>query len=258
VIFRALLFLGGVIASGLLLTACGPKGAPATPSSPPAEAQAGTKKEEASFDQDEGLYLPEATRQALGLTTAPVQKKAFQAERTMKFQVFREANEQPLPGMAYRSGYAYASTILAGSKPGLELGQTGEVLEKQDSQTAPTAILFQFNVLPYSNQAELLVEIADPRHQFGLTDFCTIQWQLSEVDAPAAVPDSALLKTTEGDFVYLRKEDRFVRTGVKLGAGGGGFTEITEGVAAGDIVVTHPVQTLWLTELKLKSGGSEP
>ena len=111
--------------------------------------------------------------------------------------------------------------------------------------------------MPNSNQTELLVETADPRHQFALAEFCTIHWQLSEVDAPATVPDSALLKTTEGNFVYLQKEDRFVRAEVKLGATGEGFTEITEGVAAGDIVVTNPVQTLWLTELKLKT-GSEP
>jgi hypothetical protein len=78
------------------------------------------------------------------------------------------------------------------------------------------------------------------------------------VDAPAAVPDSALLKTTEGNFVYVQKEDRLVRKEVKLRATGEGFIEITEGVTASDIVVTNPVQTLWLTELKLKSGGSEP
>lgn len=256
-IYRAFLFLGGIITLGLL-TACGPKSATATPPSPPAEAQAVTKKEEASFDPDKGLYLPEATKQGMGVTTAPVQKKTFQAERTMKFQVFREANEQPLPGMAYRSGYAYASTILAGSKSGLELGQAGEVLEKHDSQTAPTARFFQFNVLPNSNQTELLVEITDPRHQFALAEYCTVRWRISAVDAPAAAPDSALLKTTEGNFVYLQKEDRLVRTEVKLGAMGEGFTEITEGIAAGDSVVTNPVQTLWLTELKLKSGGSEP
>ena len=256
-IYRNFLFLGAIIAWGLLLTACGPKGTTATPPSPPVEAQAETKKEEASFDQDKGLYLPEATRQAMGVTTAPVQKKSLQAEPTMKFQVFREANEQPLPGMPYRSGYAYAAIILTDQKPGLELGQQGEVLEKHESQTAPTAKLFQLNILPNSNQTELLVEITDPRHQLALAEYCTVRWRMSAGDVPAAVPDSALLKTTEGDFVYLQKEDRFVRTEVKLGAMGEGFTEITEGIAAGDIVVTNPVQTLCLTELKLKS-GSEP
>jgi hypothetical protein len=256
---RAFLFLGGLITLGLL-TACGPKDGETktAPASPPSGAQPDAKKEDASFDPDKGLYLPQATRQSMGITTAPAQGKTFQAERTMKFQVFRETDEQPIPGMAYRSGYAYATVILAGKDVDLKMGQVGEVLEKPDSPTAPMAKFFQLNVLPGSDQTELLVEITDPQHQFILGEFCTVQWQTTAVNAPAAVPDSALLKTTEGNFVYLQKEDRFVRTEVKLGATGEGFTEITEGVVAGDIVVTNPVQTLWLTELKLKSGGSEP
>jgi multidrug efflux pump subunit AcrA (membrane-fusion protein) len=254
-IYRTFLFLGGAIVLGLA-TACGPKdGVTKTaPASPPTETPPDAKKEDASFDPDKGLYLSEATRQSMGITTASVQKKTFQAERTMKFQIFREADEQSLPGMAYRFGFAYASAILTGEKIDLGPGQVGEVMEKGE---AP-AKLFQVNALPNSNQAELLVEITDPQNQFILGQFCTVRWLMTALDVPAAVPDSALLKTTEGNFVYLQKGDRFVRAEVKPGATGEGFTEITDGVAAGDSVVTNPVQTLWLTELKLKSGGSEP
>lgn len=261
-ICRTFLFLAGLISLGWL-TACGPKetAANATPptadATSPAEAPAGAKDDGPSFDPDKGLYLPADTRQSMGITTASAQKKTFQAGQAMKFQVFREANEAPLPGMSYRAGYAYASTILTEPEPGLELGQTGEVLGKTDFQKSATAKLFQINTLPNSNQTELLVEIADPQHELSLADFCSVRWQMAAVDAPVAVPDSALLKTTEGEFVYLLKADRFVRTEVKSGATGEGFTEVHEGVAAGDIVVTNPVQTLWLTELKLKAGGSE-
>lgn len=259
---RALLYLGGLISIGLL-TACGPKAPasnatpPATGVSTPAESQAGTKDDAPSFDPDKGIYLPEDTKQSMGITTAPAQRKTFQAGQTMKFQIFREANEAPLPGMSYRNGYAYASTILTNPNAGLHPGQTGEVTGKPDSTHATTVKLFQLNTLPNSNQTELLVEIADPQHQFSLSDFCTVRWQMASVDAPVAVPDSALLKTTEGVFVYLVKENRFVRTEVKTGAMGEGFTEVNEGVATGDTVVMDPVQTLWLTELKLKAGGSE-
>jgi hypothetical protein len=251
---RTFLFLGGIIVLGLP-TACGPKAEPTASSSPPVEAQAETKADDASFDPDKGLYLPEDTKQGMGITTAPVQKKKFQAEETMKFQVFREEDEQPLPGMSYRSGYAYATTILTGRNVDLKLGQAGKIL---DSQAGAAVTLFQLNPLPNSNQTELLIEIPDSGRQLALAGFCTVQWQMSSVDAPAAVPDSALLRTTEGTFVYVQKEGRFVRTEVKVGATGEGFSEITEGVAAGDIVVASPVQTLWLTELKLKSEGSEP
>jgi hypothetical protein len=176
----------------------------------------------------------------------------------MKFQVFREANEAPLPGMSYRAGYAYASIILPEPVAGLELGQIGEALGNTDSQKSAAAKLFQINSLPDSKQTEFLVEITDPQHELLLAAFCSVRWQMASVDALLAVPDSALLKTTEGVFVYLVKDNRFVRTEVKTGAMGEGFTEINEGVATGDMVVTNPVQTLWLTELKLKTGGSEP
>ncbi len=259
---RAFLYLGGLISIGFL-TGCGPKAPvsnatpPATGVSTPAEVQAGTKDDVPSFDPDKGIYLPEDTKQSMGITTASAQRKTFQAARTMKFQVFREANEAPLPGMSYRAGYAYASTILTDPTSGLQLGQTGEVTGKPDSTHATTVKLFQLNTLPNSNQTEMVIEIADSQHQFSLADFCAVRWQMASVDAPVAVPDSALLKTTEGVFVYLVKENRFVRTEVKTGAMGEGFTEVNEGAAAGDIVVTNPVQTLWLTELKLKAGGSE-
>lgn len=260
-ISRAFLFLCLVPSLGLLTT-CGPKDTIASAQAPsppaPADETQGGKDADASFDPDKGLFLPQATRDGMGITTTTAQKKTFQAEQVIKAQVFREADEQPLPGMSYRTGYAYASTILMGEKPNLTLGQQGEVLEKQDSGKAPAARLVQMNALPNSNQTELVVEIADPRHQFILSDFCAVHWKSAAVDAPVAVPDSALLKTTEGTFVYVQKDDRLVRTAVKPGATGEGFTEIIEGVAPGDVVVTNPVQTLWLTELKLKNGGSEP
>jgi hypothetical protein len=254
-IYRAFLFLGGAIVLSLV-AACGPKDGitKTTPASPPTEAPSDAKKEDASFDPDKGLYLPEATRQSMGVATVPVQRKMFQAEQTMKFQVFREADEQPLPGMAYHSGFAYASTILTGEKIDLGPGQSGEVTEMSETP----AKLFQVNALPNSNQAELLIEITDPKHQLILGDFCTVRWRMVAVEALVAVPDSALLKTTEGNFVYVQKENRWIRTEVKIGAESEGLTAITEGVAVGDIVVANPVQTLWLTELKLKSGGGEP
>jgi hypothetical protein len=160
---RTFLFLGGIIVLGLL-TACGPKAETAASSSPSVEAQAETKADDASFDPDKGLHLPEDTKQAMGLTTAPVQKKTFLAERAMKFQIFREEDEQPLPGMFYRPGYAYASTILSGQNTDLKVGQTGKIIERQSAGTETSATLFQRNALPNSNQTEVLVEIPDSQH----------------------------------------------------------------------------------------------
>jgi len=42
---------------------------------------------------------------------------------------------------------------------------------------------------------------------------------------------------------------------VKLGLTDGEFTEVTDGLFAGDKVVVHPVMTLWMTELHNFNGG---
>lgn len=74
-------------------------------------------------------------------------------------------------------------------------------------------------------------------------------------DAVAAVPTTALLKTAEGSFVYAVNGDFYVRTPVKTGASDDKFVEITDGLYAGDQIVTTPVMSLWMAELQVLRGG---
>jgi Cu(I)/Ag(I) efflux system membrane fusion protein len=54
-----------------------------------------------------------------------------------------------------------------------------------------------------------------------------------------AVPDDAVIDTGERQVVLLdRGEGRFEPRAVKVGVRGGGYTEIRDGIAAGDRVVT--------------------
>lgn len=74
-------------------------------------------------------------------------------------------------------------------------------------------------------------------------------------DAVAVVPTAALLKTAEGSFVYAVNGDFYVRTPVKTGATDDKFVEITDGLYAGDQIVTTPVMSLWMAELQVLRGG---
>ena len=74
-------------------------------------------------------------------------------------------------------------------------------------------------------------------------------------DAVAAVPAAALLKTAEGSFVYAVNGDFYVRTPVKTGVTDDKFVEITDGLYAGDQIVTTPVMSLWMAELQVLRGG---
>lgn len=74
-------------------------------------------------------------------------------------------------------------------------------------------------------------------------------------DAVAVVPAAALLKTAEGSFVYAVNGDFYVRTPVKTGVTDVKFVEITDGLYAGDQIVTTPVMSLWMAELQVLRGG---
>src|SRR5690606_38059768 len=54
-----------------------------------------------------------------------------------------------------------------------------------------------------------------------------------------AVPSSAIFSTPEGETVQLVRDNKIVTTTVKSGLVAGDMTEIVEGVAAGDIVVSR-------------------
>lgn len=69
------------------------------------------------------------------------------------------------------------------------------------------------------------------------------------------VPISALLDSATGTFVYVVNGTNYLRTAVKTGARSADFVEITDGLYAGDVVVTTPVEQLWLSELRLTKGG---
>ena len=260
---REFQLVAGMVLTSLALSACDPGPSHATAAAPsPSDATTSAAKaaprapSAVSFDPDKGLYLPREVKRALGVTTEPVRGRTFQAHQEIRFEVFREAGEQPLPGMSYRPGFAYGSALLPGTTNDLSVGYKGNVVSASGAVEQSEATLLELNPISNSNQIEALVEIPDPGHQLKLDDFCVIRWGLATVSAPVAVPDASLLKTTQGDFVYLAKSDRFLRLAVTTGATGEGFTQITKGVCADDVIVIRPVQTLWLTELKQQSGGA--
>jgi multidrug efflux pump subunit AcrA (membrane-fusion protein) len=63
------------------------------------------------------------------------------------------------------------------------------------------------------------------------------------------------LRAVDGTFVYAVNGDSYFRTAVKVGAESESMVEITDGLLAGDAVVTKPVDVLWLIELRATKGG---
>jgi len=71
-----------------------------------------------------------------------------------------------------------------------------------------------------------------------------------------AIPESSLLSTAMGDFVFLVNGDHFQRTAVKLAGRAEGWIAVAEGLPEGTRVVTTGVRELWRIELQATKGGA--
>ena len=69
------------------------------------------------------------------------------------------------------------------------------------------------------------------------------------------VPAQALLRTSEGSFVFVQNGQRWLRTPVQAVAATAGTLQVAEGLLEGDVVAVAGVWDLWLAELQATKGG---
>ena len=209
----------------------------------------------ASFKEGVGIQLGETTRASIGLELATVEERALAADVRVTAQVYREAREAS-QNQGEAAGYAYASawvdpavaerlppdtSLLVAGHPSI----TGRVLRVDRTASAN------------GGREELLLQLPDPdgEHAWKIGTFV----HLSPLDAAGppvtVVPDSAVLETVYGPFVYVANGRALLRTAVRLGARRGGDVEITDGLYSGDQVAVRPVETLYLIELRATKGG---
>ncbi|HAT8180492.1 TPA: efflux RND transporter periplasmic adaptor subunit [Legionella pneumophila] len=84
---------------------------------------------------------------------------------------------------------------------------------------------------------------------------------LTHNKAALTVPNAALLQADNEQFVFVQNRNTYTRVDVKVGAVEDDYSEITDGLAPGDLVVTQgnrELYTLWLSGgRKLQSGQEE-
>jgi hypothetical protein len=180
----------------------------------------------ASFKAGRGIQLPSETVKAMGIRTAEAEDHELSLQRRVTAQVF-----QAKPSVL-------ASATMNASE--------AERLESTHAENAKL-IRVDRSVENVSHQVELVLELEEP-HSVG--EFVRL-----DLNAPAGsvltVPRSALLDSARGTFVYVSNGGSFLRTAVKIGASDADRVEITDGLYAGDVVVTAAVEKLWVTELRL-------
>jgi multidrug efflux pump subunit AcrA (membrane-fusion protein) len=105
------------------------------------------------------------------------------------------------------------------------------------------------------DETEVVVGVTSANNMLKDGEFVAAIISLPREEAVKVVPSSSILRTSEGIFVYAAKDQAYLRTAVKVGSESDNSIEITDGLDAGDHVVTKPVETLWLIELRATKGG---
>jgi len=187
----------------------------------------------ATFKEGRGLkFLPE-TAAAIGLKTASVEERAVPRSLPVTAQVLDSGPPALLSTSVAASDADWLEkTALLDAKP-----------VRIDRATASTTGL-----------ADLTLSV----NRSGLTagEYVPLTLTAKEASPVVAVPKSAVLRSAGGTFVYAVSGDYLVRTPVKTGAENDAFVEITDGLYSGDIIVTTPVEQLWLIELRAVKGGA--
>lgn len=200
-------------------------------------AKAGGEKSEGGeagvgYKEGRGLTLNPDILKALDLKTAEVEERSLVEEMKLLAQVFAKTPQ----------------ILASASVPDADAAK----LEKQKFTGAKLVRIDRAGATATRRMDAVFALDRQPPPAVG--EF--VELVLASEPRPAlAVPGSAILEAAIGTFVYVVNGEFYLRTAVKTGARSAGFVEITDGLYAGDVVVTTPVDQLRLAELRLTKGG---
>lgn len=197
------------------------------------EAESKAPPPSVTFKAGRGLQVSPATLAVLQLRTAPAEERELASDTKIIAQVF-----DPNPP-------AQASALVAtGDAERIAAGQPVDATLRRRVRTAE----------PSLHQEELIYSL--PGRELKLGDFVEIRVHQPAAKA-LAVPRSAVIDGASGPFVYVVNGDSYLKTAVKVGARDANWIEITDGLYAGDVIVAHAAQKLWLAEMLLTKGGGD-
>ncbi len=198
-----------------------------------------------TFSTKNGLAIPSATAKFIGLQIADVRERKISTTLKFSAQVYRITGETALA----------SGSISAADANKLIARQYITVQTSDGTALSAHITSVQSALEKFSEQAEVLLTISNTHASLSVGSSLTATAPLSGEQNVVSVPRSALLQTTEGDFVYAVNGAHYIRTAVKLGGQDEAFAEITDGLYAGDQIVVKPVMALWMAELQTLRGG---
>ncbi len=199
----------------------------------------------ASFKAGKGVALTDETRKILNVEIADVAEENLPQVVRFNAQVFADRTHTGYD--LHGSGFlpAEKAAFLKPKQP-VRLTAGNEILE---------GFVVGIQKALAHGENEVIVGITSVGTKIRDGEFVTVVVVLPREKPVTVVPSSSILETAEGTFVYAVNEASYYRTAVKTGSENEGKTEIVDGLYLGDQVVTKPVETLWLIELRATKGG---
>lgn len=208
----------------------------------------------ASFKAGKGVIVTDETRKILGVEVAEVVEQKLPAQIRFNMQVFGEKHHHAIRDDDHTGCDVHGSGFLPSDKaetirPGLPVQ-----VQTRTNESLGGAILAVEKALSLG-EAEVIVGLTNATDKVKPGEFLSAVISLPRESVVTVIPRSALLRTSEGTFVYALNGEAYLRTPVKIGSEANGLLEITDGLLAGDSVVTKPVETFYLIELRATKGG---
>lgn len=212
----------------------------------------------ANFEAGKGVILSKESLESVGVKTAEVEERDVAPGFSVKAQVFRGADEKSSLSGQYRRGFAYASASLPLSwretfQGGMKVSVKRD--ETSDGDVSAHVVKMDDSLQTATRSIEALLEIPDETAAFPIGTFVAVTFSADQARSVIAIPVPALLRASEGNFVYVQNGRHLLRTAVKVGASDGGWIEITDGLLNGDVVAVSAVESLWTIELRAVKGG---
>lgn len=208
----------------------------------------------ASFKAGKGVIVTEETKKLLGIEVADVTERKMPNQIQFTVQVFGVKHHHLLDQEDHSRCDVHCSGFV--STNAAAVVKAGQPVELLKSTNAPfDGVVLAVQKALALGESEVVIGVSNATAALKPGEFIPARINLPRDEAGAAIPQSALLRTSEGSFVYAVNGDAYFRTAVKTGSEADGWVEITDGLFAGDQVVTKPAQTLWLIELRATKGG---
>lgn len=208
----------------------------------------------ASFKTGKGVMLTEEARKILGVEVADVTEQKLFRQIRFNVQVFGEKHHHAIRESDHAGCDVHGSGFVPLAQAAMLRAGHLVQIQTRTNESRAGVVLAVGKVLSLG-ESEVIVGLTNATDKLKPGDFLAAVITLPREESVTVIPRSALLRTVEGTFVYAVNGDAFFRTAVKVGSETDDLIEITDGLFAGDTVVTKPVETFYLIELRATKGG---